>query len=169
MVREIRLVAEASIQKKNLASACLYWADETVKYLTRQGIRAIIQAGTASWPMIDPEQDDGVSPTNFSYIFEGVSAQEAEGLLRGRLPEMHVWAAIPDRNEIIDLTTRYWPEQALVNGGYEWAGQQPPDYLWEGADRLPDRVIYHPHPQATKLALDLLAKDEQPLMVVITK
>src|SRR4051812_33982043 len=44
--------------------ACLYWAHYTVQVLTALGVRAIIQAGSASWPRLRPDQDDGVSPTH---------------------------------------------------------------------------------------------------------
>src|SRR5262249_18402555 len=36
--------------------------------------RTIIQAGSAQWPRIRPEMDDGVSPTHFAYEWDGDSA-----------------------------------------------------------------------------------------------
>ena len=32
--------------------------------------RTIIQAGSAQWPRVPPEMDDGESPTNFSYEWD---------------------------------------------------------------------------------------------------
>ena len=139
--------------------ACLYWAHYTVEVLTALGIRAIIQAGSASWPRVRPDQDDGVSPTHHSYVWEPDSAVTKARIATGDMPEMHVWAAIPALRQIIDMTTRYWPEQCLLIQGRNWPGNEPPTYFWGTARELPDGVIYAPDLQAIALALHLLNGD----------
>jgi len=141
------------------AQACLYWAHYTVEVLMALGIRAIIQAGSASWPRLRPDQDDGVSPTHHSYVWEPDSAATKFRLAAGDLPEMHVWAAIPERGEIIDMTTRYWPDQCLLIQGFDWPGDKPPTFFWGTADEVPDGVIYAADMKAIALALHLLKGD----------
>lgn len=139
--------------------ACLYWAHYTVEVLKALGIRAIIQAGSASWPRLRPDQDDGVSPTHHSYVWEPDSLVTKARLAAGDMPELHVWAAVPERGEIIDMTTRYWPEQCLLIQGLNWPGDKPPTYFWGTADELPDGVLYAPDMKAIALALHLLKGD----------
>jgi hypothetical protein len=141
------------------AQACLYWACYTVEVLMALGIRAIIQAGSASWPRLRPDQDDGVSPTHHSYVWEPDSAATRFRLAAGDLPEMHVWAAVPERGEIIDMTTRYWPDQCLSIQELDWPGDKPPTYFWGTADEVPDGVIYAADMKAIALALHLLKGD----------
>ena len=70
--------------------ACLYWAHYTVEVLKALGIRAIIQAGSASWPRLRPDQDDGVSPTHHSYVWEQDSVVTTARLAASQMPELHV-------------------------------------------------------------------------------
>lgn len=141
------------------AQACLYWAHYTVEVLKALGIRAIIQAGSASWPRVRPDQDDGTTPTHLTYAWEPNSVTTKTRLAAGVMPEMHVWAAIPDRGEIIDMTTRYWPKQCLLIQERDWPGEKPPTYFWGTAEELPDGVIYAPDMKAIALALHLLKGD----------
>jgi hypothetical protein len=141
------------------AQACLYWAHYTVAVLKALGIRAVIQAGSASWPRLRPDQDDGRSPTHHSYVWEPDSVATKARLVACDLPEIHVWAAIPERGELIDMTTKYWPEQCQLIQGLGWPGDKPPTYFWGTADELPDGVIYRPDMKAIALALRLLKGD----------
>ena len=141
--------------------ACLYWACYTVQVLKALGVRAIIQAGSASWPRLRPDQDDGVSPTHHSYVWEPDSAVTKARLAAGAMPELHVWAAIPDRGEIIDMTTRYWPHQCWLSQQRDWPGDKPPTYFWGTANELPEGVLYAPDITAIALAQHLL-KGELP-------
>lgn len=167
IVQEIRKIVEAELQPDNLRRACLTWAKRTVEALERRGIRAILQAGTCCWPLKTREQDDGKTATHFSYMYEGFTMRQAiECASRGHLPEMHVWAAIPEMNEIIDLSTKYWPEQAKKLAGLDWPGIHPPDYLWTEATALPDGVIYHPYEHPTALAYQLC---ESGLLLLVTQ
>lgn len=128
---------------------CLHWAKEVCRELHKYGLRTIIQAGDCSWPMIDEDQDDGVRNTHMSYVWTGKYERD---LSMGQLPEIHVWAAIPATNEIIDMTTKFWPELCPQMTGSKWEGLPPPDYLWCKADELPKRVLYRPIAGATFFA-----------------
>jgi hypothetical protein len=136
--------------------ACLYWAHYTVEVLKALGIRAVIQAGSASWPRLRPDQDNGVAPTHHSYVWEPDSATTKARLAAVGMPELHVWAAIPARGEIIDMTTRFWPEQCRLIQRLDWPGDKPPTYFWGTADEVPDGVVYTPDMTAIALALHLL-------------
>jgi len=139
------------------ARACLYWAQATTEVITvKTGQRCIIQAGTLNWPIVTVEQDDGVSPTHLSFEWnpDHIASKFARDC--GKMPEMHVWAAIPDTGEIIDMTTRFLPQIAntfkLV-----WRGPQPPEYFWGTSEELPDdRIRYAANMPAIRLALAMI-------------
>jgi hypothetical protein len=132
---------------------CLQWAGFTVEALARRGIRALIQAGSCSWPFRSPSWvDDGVSSTHFSYMFNKAEARAR--LAQGLSPEMHAWAAIPlGRGIFIDWTTRYQPVQCQRILGIPWGAPPPPEYLWCGPEGIPDGVRYRPDPEATRYAV----------------
>ena len=127
---------------QNINAACLYWAGMVCKEINKdiEGPRAIIQGGSMSWPCMG-DVDDGVSPTHFSYIFEAGDPQTHKQLKLGRLPEMHVWVAIPETQEIIDLTTKYLTYQAMDLANIKWTAAIPPDYLWvQGVQSFPSLI-----------------------------
>src|SRR5690349_17912512 len=99
---------------------CLFWADTLATILRNAGVqKAQIQAGTAYWPIIRPEEDDGVSHNQWGYKFE-LSQDTLKALKEGRLPEMHAWVAIPgSQPEIIDITTCFWHGR-VMELGYPW-------------------------------------------------
>jgi len=140
------------------AGACLYWASETVRELSRRGTRAIIQAGSASWPRVRPEDDDGIIDTHFGYVFER-SDRDRERFNRGLLPELHCWAAIPDTGELIDLTTGYQMDQARETAALDWPAPELPPYYWGRV--LPERWYYKPDLTAITLVLHLLHSQSQ--------
>ena len=128
--------------------ACLFHAVALQGLLYRDhGVRAMLQAGSCQWPMLTPEEDDGVSPTHFSYEWEGLRDERTSFFFRsGVLPELHVWLALTPRDErnppgliqqdtIIDPTTGTWPERARF-GGYAWSTPKPPEFLWHTAKEL---------------------------------
>jgi len=147
------------------AGRCLYFAAFTVDEIRQRGAEAIVQAGSMQWPMIRNEDDDGICSTHFSFMWnckrEELSDLENERLERVirvgniSLPEMHVWAAIPETQEFIDFTVSFLPEQA-EEVGFKWTASRPPDFLWTAA--LPPRVVYRPNPDATQLARGLIRK-----------
>jgi hypothetical protein len=118
------------------------------------GIKAWIQAGSISWPMIAKEEDDGVCSTHFSYMWEGFTPHNVNRLACRLLPEMHVWVALPDERQVVDFSTGELPEQAK-RAGFVWTGPKPPDYLWD--THIPEGVRYAPDLDATRLA-DLLCR-----------
>ena len=50
----------------DVGGRCLYWSLTLMGVLLQRGYRALIQAGSMSWPIVPPGEDDG-SPTHFSY------------------------------------------------------------------------------------------------------
>ena len=148
--------------------ACLYWAQAAVDVLTRHGVRALIQAGSCSWPRLSLAQDDGVSPTHLSYVWEPDSITTRFQIGMGGMPEMHVWAAVPHTGEIVDLTTGFWPANCRRVLGTDWPGAKPPDYFWGTADELPPRVLYKPDKLAIGWALRALDDDAGALLVKFT-
>src|SRR5258706_16418976 len=119
IVTEIRAQMTCSYRGSSLEAACLYWAACTRAHISRNyKTRTILQAGTMQWPCTD--KDDGVSFTHFSYMWNPTTAEMRRVMISaGLMPEMHVWAAIPSRNEIVDLTTSYLVEQAKKRAGIE--------------------------------------------------
>lgn len=129
--------------------------------------RTIIQAGSASWPRL--AVDDGVSPTHFSYEWNADApvtrmflsgliplVPRNDGHMSASLPEMHVWLAVPESEEIIDFTTGLWPAACLSTIGHEWLAPRPPEYLWTFGSRLPAGVRYVPDHDAIDLVIAVL-------------
>lgn len=138
-------------------SACLVWALSAYRALLENKERPIIQAGTCLWPRIREDQDDGETSTHFGYEWH-YDAQTRYLISEGRLPEMHVWIAILNTNEIVDLSTGYFTTRCQEIIGMNWPGDRPPRYLWCEADKIPDRVIYKPYFSATKVAVEFAEK-----------
>jgi hypothetical protein len=158
-----------SAEQPHLAGNCLEFAWHGYQIITAYAgaPRTIIQAGSASWPRL--AVDDGVSPTHFSYewnaddpntrLFASGLIQvvpRSDGHFQAALPEMHVWLAIPDSEEIIDFTTGLWPTACREMIGHEWLAPLPPEYLWTFGSRLPDGVRYVPDRAAIDLVIAVL-------------
>ena len=110
------------------------------------------------WPRIRMEDDDGVVHTHFSYEWEPDSAATNQAMLDDRMPEMHVWVGLPDKQIIIDLTTRFLPAQCRQTAGLEWLAPPPPDYLWCHINDLPRGVYYLAEIGAVQLACYMLSR-----------
>jgi hypothetical protein len=136
---------------QNIEAMCLWWAHFTVGALADIGVRALIQAGSAYWPRIPPEMDDGVTDNVFGYEFTP-GPHNADIVIKGMMPEIHVWAGIPLTNEIIDLTSGFFPKQAKKLGGFDWPGPKPPSALWVKGTELPPGVLYRPNLEAIAVA-----------------
>ncbi len=156
------------------------------------GVRLVMQAGSAQFRRLPPHLDDGKpeTATHFSYMWsppvrsnasswlnvythpDGSTMQaRPDGLIErpgadGKpfvcLPEMHVWAADPERQELVDLSTKFLPtlcQKTLgVPGGPRvWQDATPPDYVWCTYDKLPPDWRYAPDRDATILAHRLAA------------
>lgn len=134
-----------------LAWAVIEAAREGGRYLT-------IQAGSAYWERLPPHLDDGVSDTHFGYTWDPSHPASRASLAAGGIPEVHVWAADPKTQEIIDLATGDWPDQAAALGGYDWPGKRPPSYLWTSAP-LPVEAHYEVNREATLYIAQILEAD----------
>ena len=104
-------------RKQPISYFCHWWAFFTVKYMRAHGLdKAQLQAGSAYWPILTKETDDGVSPTRFGYEFDYDTA--VRHLIAGHgSPELHVWVAIAQQPvEIVDLTAPFFKERAIASG-----------------------------------------------------
>lgn len=133
---------------------CLYWAASVVFAAHTFGRVLKIQAGSASWLRIRPEEDDGVMATHFSYEWQG--ADPAPYLAAGILPEMHVWAADVAKREIVDLTVGTLPDVCEETAGLPWTAPKPPLFLWAAQKQIPNGWHYAPNMEAIGLALALI-------------
>lgn len=135
------------------SKSCLAAAVLTCQVLSEHGQRAVLQAGSMSWPLVTPEQDDGVGATHFSYVWEPDSEETKRRIASRLFPEIHCWAALPDvgGGTIIDVTTRHFQERAK-HLNLTWRAAPPPDVLWTDVDHWPRDVVYHPSLSATRFA-----------------
>lgn len=169
LVKAIRKAMAENYRGDNIELACLSWADMTERFLRMAGYRTCIQAGSAFYkrvpgdPALWPHDD-----SHFSYVWDGsVSSMQVADLLLngGHLPEMHVWVALPDSMEIIDLTTCYVASNCERLTGLKFLADPLPDYYWRTPDYLPapqTTIDMVPDLEATKLALLLLNRDVDP-------
>ena len=160
-----RTVYAACLASETKEGSCIFAAGLASKIITNLGSRCIIQAGTACWPRIYAYQDDGVSSTHFSYVWEH-SMTTMNRIKQGLLPEMHAWCAIPETNEIIDMTTCFAAVQCKKTIGAEWPGPVLPPYIWATPEKLPDGVIYKPYATATAIAMKHVSTLDLDVMLV---
>lgn len=126
--------------------SCFYQAIFTHQHLKTLNLgRVLISAGSLSYPRIDLKKDDGKIATHFSYIFDP-NVYEVDSM-----QEMHVWVQLPDRLEIVDITTRYLKSQCENLAKMPWLAPEPPDFLWCKVNELPEGVHYEPHKKAVQL------------------
>jgi hypothetical protein len=142
---------------ENRPGLCLYYAHHTVSVLWQAGYKAVIQAGSFSWPRMLREHDDGIVDTHFSYEWSPHDPASALSVAFGNLPEIHVWVGLVEEQEIVDFTTRHI-KAAAVAMNLPWTNSAPPRYLWTPTQQLPDWVSYRPDPQATIYACTLLKR-----------
>ena len=142
---------------------CFYLAHFGALQIMEHGYTPLIQAGSMSWPIIDPKDDDGVCCTHFSYVWgETVLSPEIHLLVHGVLPEIHIWLAIRETGEIVDFSTNELKSQALLTAGLEWKAKDPPKFVWCIPDHLPEWVVYRPDTDAIKFVLRMLYRVFQP-------
>ena len=138
--------------------SCLYYSHYLATQLFDLGKRVLIQAGSLQWPRILPSQDDGKCSTHFSYMWENIDEKNRVAISRGVLPEMHVWCALPEEQELIDFSTGELPTQCEITTPMKWTRIQPPKFFWGGAKDIPEGVIYDPSYEASLLAMKLLIR-----------
>lgn len=134
---------------------CLYSGYFAVRELRKRGLNAQIQAGSAQWPLITPEMDDGVRPTHFGYVWGEVPVDPFK-IAQGLLPEMHVWAAIAETGLVVDMAAGWFPAQAKAIQNFDWPGPKPPKFVWATAEQMPDWAVYQPAEDAIRLTLGLV-------------
>lgn len=148
---DIRNWWESQLPPKGpLEKYCLWWSKFTVENLRKAGIKAIINAGSASW-IVDKE-----NTYSYEFIWNTLALAQINS---SQLPEMHVWVIVPpeecpeDRGQIIDLTTQY-----LLQLAKEVVPSACINYpaLWCHFDELPNNVVYYANRQATELAMAIL-------------
>jgi hypothetical protein len=132
---------------------CVLYTAAALLIFKRRGVDAAVQAGSMSWPVIRLEEDDGKCNTHFSYMWEGLTPANVEILLAGRLPEMHVWIALPGTKSIVDLTTGELRKHA-EKIGLTWSSPDPHKYFWD--THTPPGVVYTPHRSAVQVAAQLI-------------
>ena len=158
--------------------ACLYYACALQLLAAKQhGIRLMMQAGSAQWPMTLPEDDDGISATHYGYIWEGLQHPAVQAQIRKKeLPELHVWLAHRKPDTIIDPTTSTWKKRAEADG-FVWTGPKPPRYLWLSMneffdlmqEKYPLGIVYQPDLEATKLSNYYAELEIYPTMINIIR
>lgn len=163
-------VTIALAPKVDPSGACLYAALGVMAAAHVHGRRLVLQAGTAEWPRLRPDQDDGRAdtPTHFGYVWDpdapltrawvaGIRpmTDDAQAVV---LPEVHCWAGDPERQELVDPTSGRFPEQCRRLVGLDWPGDRPLRRTWlpvAEVHRL--GAVYVPDERATRLLAALVA------------
>jgi hypothetical protein len=132
----------------------LHLASAIVAVAAANGTRLVLQAGSMRWRRLPVEEDDGVVPTHFSYEWEQPSFGHARWFVEayGCLPEVHVWAGDPERQEIVDLSTGTFPEACAALADIEWRTERPPSELWCRVAATHDNAQYEVNHDATMFA-----------------
>lgn len=139
-------------------AACLHWTKSTVEVLSAElDDRVILQAGTAMFRRIPPHLDDGVVSTHFSYVWSADSLLSKSMIMMNAMPEMHVWAAMPDKEIVIDMTCGLQKEQAALRS-MEWLDDTTPDVIWGNPKEVfkDHGIVYEPSLDASVLAQIML-------------
>lgn len=132
---------------------CLYWTHAACTVLRMAGYRAILQAGTMNW-LINPNPDAPI--THFTYQWEPESEASKARIVIGVLPEIHIWCALPDLNEIVDFSTCDFRKVAESTHALKWHTEDPPSYLWCNASQLPEGVHYKAELEAIRFIFKFL-------------
>ena len=141
--------------------SCLYWTLTGIPILHAHGYRALLQAGSMSWPIITPQMDDGIRATHFTYEWSPWRPESRAAMAKGALPKIHIWIGLPDENELVDFSTHWFPQQARKEG-LEWHTKPPPDFLWCSPSTLPDGVHYKPDLSAIGYILNKVRNNNSP-------
>ena len=146
-----RLVLDKWPELERLKGGCCFYMTLAGLFVLRnEGYDPLIQAGNMSWPIVKPENDDGVSPTHFSFMWSPNELASQLAVIEGRMPEFHAWIALRPTT-IIDFSTSYLPEVCKETIGLPWGTERPPDFLW--TDDLPAGVYYEALPDATRFVM----------------
>lgn len=125
----------------------------------RHRLLLAVQVGTLQWRIVPEADDDGVSPTCFSYVWESDAPRTLEALEDGRLPECHVWLGDVERQELVDVSTGgLLEQQELQQPKLRWRTAMPPDFLWCPGRDVPADANYMPSREATVLVVERVLK-----------
>lgn len=130
---------------------CLYWACSCAHALQEFGFASCINAGTAGF--MAGRDDAGLYELEYRWT-DPKPIEAATLLAAGALPEMHVWACVPELKLLVDPTYEHQPHVA-ESMGLDWNMPKPSGWLWANSS-LPDGVRYEPSDRATRLAYHLL-------------
>jgi len=146
IVRDAEKIFKKKYTEHSKGSAdgdCIFWALAVHEAARKNGRRLVLQAGSMQWKFIPDYLDDGISANLFSYMWSPNEIASITARKNGLLPEIHVWAADPETQEIIDLSTRGFKDIAVNKHGLNWQTKNPPRYLWLTQEE------YLAHPEAT--------------------
>jgi hypothetical protein len=150
--------AAVSAEQPHLSGNCLEfaWHGYHIIRAYTGAPRTIIQAGSASWPRL--AVDDGVSPTHVSYEWNPAAeptcmfrsgliplVPRADGHLSASLPEMHVWLACPESEEIIDYVVLPVMWRPPISERNQSRCREPALHNEWSADLLSDKQLAHRH------------------------
>lgn len=154
-VTKLRAHAFAMAPELRHDRLCLLYSALGAVMLQRQGVHAVVQAGSASW--LYKAHDDG-GTTHYSYVFDISHPRSAQRLAMGGLPEMHCWIGLPATQEIVDVTTRHLPALTQESTGEIWTTPAPPDFFWDTGLNAPTGWRYWCEAQAVFLAFQFIAR-----------
>lgn len=159
IVKEARkFVSKTFPETKGSVAVCLYLTAGVIAAAGRRGHRLVPQAGTCYWPRVTKKTDNGVEPNVFGYEWSPSEDASRVSMALGGLPEMHVWAGDPKTQEVVDLSTKFFPRQCMKLLEQDWKAPEPPDFFWGPFSELPELCVYQPDEEATKLAVSLFSK-----------
>lgn len=128
----------------------LVGAAALIEILNNFNIAAVLQAGTCIWPRVGLEELKGqlANPKlYFAHCWESMDEHpSAAGWKPGQPLTAHVWVALAETCEIVDIATRHFVHTYRVTCDDEWTGPSPPDYFW--SDTHPEQVFYLPYKSA---------------------
>lgn len=138
--------------------ACLYWTQCAMKTLDAHGERVLLQAGDMLWPCAI---DRGNNGTHFGYEWTPDNPFSVEQMCNGNLPEVHIWCALPDRNEIVDFSTAGFKTLVKERHGLPWEMPDPPLYLW---GIPPQNVLYRANLEAIRFVWQFIIRKQVGVM-----
>lgn len=138
-------------KKAPISHYCLFWSMFAVRRIRSEGVKAILQAGTAQWT---GNNDPKAEFPRWGYVWEW-DATAVKCLFDGNLPPMHVWVCVPPQNgheaEIVDMTTRFVKGRA-VESGYDWTAPDLPPWIWFDINNQPSGTCYTADRRACQIA-----------------
>jgi len=155
--------ADALFRERFIAVAqtsCLYRAWCLVSVAESRGVQMLIQAGSAWWRITPEGQEKPEGPAPFfGYQWQGIE-KARELLQQNIMPEMHVWAVVPHRGEVVDVTAGVQRQQAAALG-LEWRTPELPPYLWDTGSKLAKKhgALYMADEEATRIAFGLVERE----------